>query len=773
MSNGGDEPEVLDKNIPTEADAEESRRAFINRGYPNATIVQNADGTFNVVSGAAADPGDEPQRWWLGKDPVTGSFVAIETQPPFEKTTITGFWQTPEGQERAATLDPNQLFSTLDEAGGVLEARGMVATHVVEPAPNGYRIVVKPPDAEELGIKGTKLIDGTDDVMVLLTNGDFFVRPQAAEAPEPPKPWVPSTADIEVMRQAGYRMVEVGEGNYQLIPSKPEPFVPGEATPTTGGTLVPIGPDRFQYVPDAETPATFTPSEADLAAATGAGVRMIQTGVNQYQLVRPTFEAGVVESGGREFVLQPDGSLQPLDRQYEPGVVVKGGREFTQGPTGQLTPLAPETFPDLTNIINQMFDDGNVEGALALKDFQDRPTSTEYFNLAMQYAQSPGDVMAISNIARGQTILQPPARVGDIQQIAEPPEYLQDAWTRLQNQMRGGAGTPQDIAKIIEIYAAERKADKKRLADLEEKDQALEFQAKIDAALAPFKKQITGLESQLAAAKGAAAQPTTVNPLTVPPAGLTDVPREALTGQVGASLLSPEQTEVINAFAARQPPPTSAPAPTSTPLGGGTVAPTAAPAATTPPVSEPTFAPEAGKFINPFTGEDTGSFAALEKALGLEPVKKRARGGPTVGLTITGEEGPELSIHPAGSKVIPLKQLKGKNLAKLRKTMGVQDLQTGGTVEPLLPYDPTFGVRQAIAGRPIEPTRRRLLTAAGLPVLSQQARQNLLPEEYDVFARLTREARIPEGAMLQELRSAQPGVNQARRRAIFAPQVLR
>ena len=96
-------------------------------------------------------------------------------------------------------------------------------------------------------------------------------------------------------------------------------------------------------------------------------------------------------------------------------------------------------------------------------------------------------------------------------------------------------------------------------------------------------------------------------------------------------------------------------------------------------------------------------------------------------------------------------------------------MQEGGIVGPLLP----FGVRRALSGGTIAPTRRRLSRAAGLPVLSSQARQNLLPEELDVFNRLSREAGIPEGAFSQEQRSAFPGANLSRGRARFAPRVLR
>jgi len=137
---------------------------------------------------------------------------------------------------------------------------------------------------------------------------------------------------------------------------------------------------------------------------------------------------------------------------------------------------------------------------------------------------------------------------------------------------------------------------------------------------------------------------------------------------------------------------------------------------------------------------------------------------------IVGENGEELIIAAPGTRVISLGGgKKAKSAADRLRKAGIRSMQDGGVVEPLLP----FGVRRALAGGTIDPTRRRLSRAAGLPVLSAQARQNLLPEELEVFNRLSREAGIPEGAFAQEQESAFPGANLARGRARFAPRVLR
>ena len=147
-----------------------------------------------------------------------------------------------------------------------------------------------------------------------------------------------------------------------------------------------------------------------------------------------------------------------------------------------------------------------------------------------------------------------------------------------------------------------------------------------------------------------------------------------------------------------------------------------------------------------------------------------ARGGTMKGQTaIVGENGPELIQAAPGTRVIPLSKVSKKDLIKLRKIMGIQSFQDGGTVAPLLP----FGVRRALSGGLLEPTRRRLSTAAGLPVLSAQGQQNISPDEFDVITRLSREAGISDPEFRRELRSAQPGLNVFRRPARYVPRVLR
>jgi len=170
-----------------------------------------------------------------------------------------------------------------------------------------------------------------------------------------------------------------------------------------------------------------------------------------------------VEIGGQIFAFNPNtGGFQQVqqpDRQFDPGVVDVEGRQFIQGPDGRLTPLGREEVPNLDELINARILSGDADGALALADFRDRPTSLEAFNAAMQFAQSPGDVAAISAISRGQSLVQPPP-TGDVQRIAQQPEFLQDAFQRLMGQFRGeGPEGFEDVLARINREEREERGD--------------------------------------------------------------------------------------------------------------------------------------------------------------------------------------------------------------------------------------------------------------------------------------------------------------------------
>lgn len=554
--------------------------------------------------------------------------------------------------------------------------------------------------------------------------------------------------------------------------------------------------------------------------------------VRKSEAAEAPFQLGQVqERGGSQFVETSPGNFQRLPDQeedIEAGVVTIGGRQFIRQPDGSLTPLTRERPLSIDEQISRAIASGNVEAAIALADFRDRPTSTEMFNAAMQFAQSPGDVVAISAIAKGQTLVNPPP-AGEVQRIAEQPQFLQDAHARMQSLFRGGAGTPNDMVSILEAFAkSEQRAKEEGLAAQrqagEEKNQRQlaeerafrdKLQSQVNTALAVNKAQTAG--------GGAAGSPRFLDAGANPGArtpqqgdlarrlGLdlgaprTLADRIALQREIqnagfipgGAGLLESAQVlELINELNA---------APTLAAGGGGGGLPSAA-LATPPPISSSGGADSTGLPSSPppLAGGGGGSGttgliglpsptpqltteqalaqiqqeeqAAREAARPTPPpsVPPFAEGGiiDQNGVAIVGEDGPELAILPVGTRVLSnedsevelRRQLRGGKrkskgtAAKMSKEQfneqfGIKSLQGGGIVDSLLP----FGVQQALSGRAIEPTRRRLSTAAGIPVLSAQARANILPEDLDVLNRLRAEAGIPEDAFLQELRSANPG----------------
>ncbi len=122
-------------------------------------------------------------------------------------------------------------------------------------------------------------------------------------------------------------------------------------------------------------------------------------------------------------------------------------------------------------------------------------------------------------------------------------------------------------------------------------------------------------------------------------------------------------------------------------------------------------------------------------------------------LELVGEEGPELVDLPAGSFVLPLKQLTHGQMLDLKRK-GVRGYQSGGIVfddnqtqTATLP----FGLRQMQAGRPITPSRGYLSQQAGLRLPSAQAFQNVTPESREVFLDLAAQAGIPRKSFAQEL----------------------
>src|SRR3990167_9409449 len=488
-----------------------------------------------------------------------------------------------------------------------------------------------------------------------------------------------------------------------------------------------------------------------------------------------------VNIGGQQFAFSPEtGAFQQVQQRFESGVVVEGGREFLRDVQGNLQPLQPEQVASLDELISGRLIAGDAEGAPALADFRDRATSLQAFQAAIDFAQSPGDVAAISAIARGQSLVAPPP-AGGVQRIAEQPEFLQDAYARLMNQMKGGTGTPGAFMDVLNRISQEDENRKKENEGLKaaqnQADIAKQISDAIDAALGG----ITGGGTARGGKTGGGAEAGfTQGAPTATPSGTSDgalrtIPTPTPSGTSDGALRTiPTPTPQPGGMSATEQTVAGFNLPDFSPGFNNVSLPKAPAPASTPTSPQVPFTREAF--------ESAGGFSETEltNIFGQKP-KKLARGGFVRGLGLVGEKGPELVFSPQGSMVMPMG--KTKDMRKMREAMNVKPLQRGGTVDPLLPgrvgiFDEEqallpFGVRQALSGRPIEPTRRRLSTAAGLPILSLQAQRNLLPEELEVFDRLRAEAGIPLGAFQQEVASGIPGFNVARRPARFAPGVVR
>jgi hypothetical protein len=701
---------------------------------------------------------------------------------------------------------------------------------------------------------------------------------------------VPTDATVEIDEESGLFKITDRQGEISFFKGEKEIEEPTEIeiggqkfafNPNTGGfqqvqqpaarfdpTVVTIGDRQFIRDPDGRlTP--LAPEVTPGVVTAEDGRQFTQDTFGRLTPLDRQFDPGVVTSDdGRQFIQAPDGTLTALDREFNPGVVVIDDRKFIQDTRGNLQPLGAEAVPDLNELINTRIIAGDGPGALALADFRDRPTSLEAFNAAMQFAQSPGDVAAISAISRGQTLVAPPPS-GTVQRIAEVPQFLQDSFNRLMNQFRGGTGTPGEFMNVLQRISQENDDSKKALSaseelvtTLQDKNKDLNLSYDISKAVAAINGGAPSAASDAAAAASAAAaaDPAAAAAAQEDASGLSwtydketgwkfdaaeattkfqkgnlgdpefDFETATLAGRHLAQVQAEAEDRADKAVA-RERAENLAAAEMAGSLGLSAVGTTGKGSQlnlssigwegiVTPeqlkhpgvhamvsgqyaswleaqkeekevgPVADPghsrAFLPVTGgssadqgkdSTIGP---TDSGVVSAEVPDLGhpraFLPVTgdSFAHGGVLDDNTaIVGEEGPELAILPIGTRIIDAETTKRLTKSKIQKLkqMGITGMQGGGVVDPLL--SDIFGVRRALAGVTIEPTRRRLSRAAGLPVLSAQARQNLLPSELEVFNRLSREAKISEEDFAQEQRSAFPGANLARGRARFAPRVLR
>lgn len=594
-----------------------------------------------------------------------------------------------------------------------------------------------------------------------------------------------------------FDLAQFGGGTFVMFPNSSTPIRIDQQQATINGqsTSAPIeGTDSVLLTLPDGTFRVVSASEADVAQ-------------DQFQLGQ------VQERGGFQFVETSPGNFQRLPDaevpQEQGGVVTIEGRQFVRQPDGTLTPLAPESIPTVDQMITEALLAGDVDGAIALADFQERPNSMEAFQAALNFAASPGETAAISAIARGHQLVSPPP-AGEVQRIAEPPEFLQDTFQKLMADIRGGGGTPNELVSALERASKRSREDtdargaaEDEVADMRQSEQAAKFkelfsrtdkaEQRADDAEDQLRKILAGGDEDVPASTPSLTTGGTPTAFSEGGTGFEFGGTPLNSEDVFARLLAEKAVRDATRGAASD----GSVGPADFPQSRDTVLPSIlTPPGSTPKPGEvlppPTILTPPGSTSEPAEPTLLGSRVIDQAGATVEPT--RATSGFFTGLNaggeddfmeeggvfddrtaVVGEDGPEIVVLPVGTTVLSntdsrqvddvaeLKaMLRGKRRKKgkkqtdeerLREMFNGLSLEHGGTVESLLP----IGVRQALRGGVIEPTRRRLSTAAGIPVLSGQARQNLFSEELDVLDRLRAEAGIPEGAFLQEQQSALPG----------------
>ena len=165
------------------------------------------------------------------------------------------------------------------------------------------------------------------------------------------------------------------------------------------------------------------------------GYDAVQTSLGKYQLVKSQPDAQVPIGSS---IPLPDGrySVKVSPDKYEIVTPASGawfvddwGNSWMRDDSGSMQKVEAPTIDEQ---INRALIEGNAELAINLSDFRDRPTAQERFQLALDYARSPGDLMAISKILGGLVDPEGPTVPGSIRRIP-PPEWVTTAWNQLQS----------------------------------------------------------------------------------------------------------------------------------------------------------------------------------------------------------------------------------------------------------------------------------------------------------------------------------------------------
>jgi len=179
-------------------------------------------------------------------------------------------------------------------------------------------------------------------------------------------------------------------------------------TPTAEGTVIKNVVPGYDAVMTSAGKYQLISQQEDADVDIGATIPLpdgrysVKVAPDKYETVTPASGAWFVDDWGNGWMRDDDGSLQRVPS------------------------------PSIDEQINQALIQGNSDRALALSDFRDRPSAQERFQLALEFARSPGDIMAISAILGG--LVTPPTPVpGQVARIADPPTWVTEAWEQLQS----------------------------------------------------------------------------------------------------------------------------------------------------------------------------------------------------------------------------------------------------------------------------------------------------------------------------------------------------
>ena len=207
----------------------------------------------------------------------------------------------------------------------------------------------------------------------------------------------------------------------------------------------------IEVTDDSSTTFTPTGTTTPVTGPDGKSLgNLVQTGENQWNLIRPTADDQPtvddrVEFIGGERVINRNGQIipWPIDEPNPPAAVEYiGGERYIRTGTGDLKPY-PEETPSMQDLIVQSITSGNWDAATALYDFQNRPSATDALNMALQYAKSPADITTLSRLARGEAglvmqdaiVAEETRQKGEMRRVGEQPEFLRSAMERFQQSL--------------------------------------------------------------------------------------------------------------------------------------------------------------------------------------------------------------------------------------------------------------------------------------------------------------------------------------------------